>query len=156
MLWDGGEVGASELGWNMEDPFNLQRFVDAQASTYATALSELRAGAKRSHWIWYIFPQIDGLGFSAMSKRYAIASVDEAEAYLAHPVLGTRLSECSEAVLSVQGRSTLQIMGSPDDMKLHSSMTLFAKVSDEGSVYHQVLDKYFDGAVDEATMRLIS
>jgi len=140
----------------MEDPFNLQRFVDAQASTYATALSELRAGAKRSHWIWYIFPQIDGLGFSAMSKRYAIASVDEAEAYLAHPVLGTRLSECSEAVLSVQGRSTLQIMGSPDDMKLHSSMTLFAKVSDEGSVYHQVLDKYFDGAVDEATMRLIS
>jgi len=138
-----------------EDPFNLQRFVHAQVSTYATALSELRAGGKRSHWIWYIFPQVEGLGFSAMSKRYAIVDVDEAKAYLAHPVLGPRLSECADAVLSVQGRSARQIMGSPDDMKLHSSMTLFAHVSDEGRVFHQVLDKYFDGAEDEATLRLI-
>jgi len=139
----------------MDDPFRLQRFVDAQASTYTTALSELRAGAKKSHWIWFIFPQVGGLGFSAMSKRYAIEGLEEAKAYLIHPVLGPRLYECAEAVLSVQGRSALQIMGSPDDMKLHSSMTLFAQVSADGSVFHQVLDKYFGGVPDGATLRLI-
>ena len=139
----------------MEDLFNLQRFVDAQISTYATALSELKSGAKRSHWIWFIFPQVDGLGFSAMSKRYAINGLDEARAYLAHPVLGPRLRECADAVLMVDGKTAMQIMGSPDDLKLRSSMTLFAHVSDEGSVFHQVLDKYFDGVADEATLRRI-
>jgi len=157
LLWDGCEVNAAEVGRAvyMEDPFNLQRFVDAQISTYATALSELKSGAKRSHWIWFIFPQVDGLGFSAMSKRYAINGLDEARAYLAHPVLEPRLRECGEAVLMVDGKTATQIMGSPDDMKLHSSMTLFAHVSDEGTVFHQVLDKYFDGVADEATLRRI-
>jgi len=139
----------------MEDPFNLQRFVDAQISTYATVLSELKSGAKRSHWIWFIFPQVDGLGFSAMSKRYSISGLDEARAYLAHPVLGPRLRECAEAVLMVDGKTAMQIMGSPDDLKLRSSMTLFANVSDDGTVFHQVLDKYFDGVADEATLRRI-
>ena len=125
------------------DPFDLNRFVEAQAVNYSVALSELRAGRKRTHWIWYIFPQIAGLGHSAMSERYAIRSEDEARAYLAHPVLGARLIECAEAVLGIEGRSASEIMGSPDDLKLRSCATLFAHVSSAASVFHRILDKYY-------------
>jgi uncharacterized protein (DUF1810 family) len=133
---------------------DLQRFIEAQAEDFATALSEIQRGRKHSHWMWYIFPQIDGLGLSAMSKRYAIRNLDQARAYLAHPVLGPRLVRCCEAALEVQGRSAHEIFGSPDDMKLRSSATLFAQVSAPRSVFHQVLEKYFDGKVDTATLRL--
>jgi uncharacterized protein (DUF1810 family) len=107
----------------MTDPFELQRFVDAQAPVYAEVMSELRNGRKRSHWMWFIFPQIAGLGHSAMARRYAIASHDEAVAYLAHPILGPRLRECTQVVCNIQGRSIEQILGSPDDIKFRSSMT---------------------------------
>ncbi|MGC8639301.1 MAG: DUF1810 domain-containing protein [Isosphaeraceae bacterium] len=137
------------------DPHHLDRFVQAQARDYERALAEIKSGKKRSHWIWYIFPQIDGLGFSSMSRRYAIKSIAEAEAYLKHPVLGPRLVACAEAALAVQGRSALEIFGSPDDMKLRSSATLFACVSPAGSVFEQVIDKYFDGRRDEKTLRLL-
>lgn len=130
------------------DPHGLGRFVQAQKHDYEQALSELRAGQKRSHWMWYIFPQFDGLGFSATSRRYAIKSVAEAEAYLAHSVLGLRLTECADAVLSVQGRSASEIFGSQDDIKLRSSATLFAHVSPPGSVFERLLDKYFEGSRD--------
>ena len=135
----------------MDDPFNLQRFVDAQASTYTQALSELKNGAKRTHWMWFIFPQIAGLGSSSMAVKYAIGGLDEAKAYLDHPVLGPRLRECAEAVLAVEGKSARQIMGSPDDIKLRSSMTLFVEAGGD-SVFQGVIDKYFDGAADEATL----
>src|SRR5579883_1362213 len=108
------------------DPYNLNRFVEAQEDAYERALAEIRNGRKESHWMWYIFPQFDGLGFSATSKRYAIKGVAEAEAYLAHPVLGPRLRECTEATLHVEGRSASDIFGSPDDLKLRSCATLFA------------------------------
>src|SRR5947208_7328407 len=110
------------------DPFDLQRFVEAQAGDHDRALAEVKSGRKRSHWMWYIFPQIDGLGFSSMSKQYAIKSLAEAEAYLRHPVLGPRLVEIAGAALGVEGRSALDIFGSPDDMKLRSCATLFAQV----------------------------
>ena len=138
------------------DPFSLSRFVEAQEGVYERALSELQAGQKRSHWIWFIFPQYDGLGFSAISKRYAIKSVDEAEAYLRHPVLGPRLLECAEAILAIEGRSAAQVFGSPDDMKLRSCATLFARVSLPGSVFARVLDKYFGGEPDEKTLQFMS
>jgi uncharacterized protein (DUF1810 family) len=118
-----------------DDPHDLARFVEAQAGDYATALAETRAGRKRSHWMWYIFPQIDGLGFSSMARRYAIKSLDEARAYLDHPVLGPRLVEITEAALAVEGRSAHEIFGSPDDMKLRSCATLFARAASEGSVF---------------------
>jgi uncharacterized protein (DUF1810 family) len=137
------------------DPFDLNRFVQAQAGVYERALAEIRAGRKRSHWMWYIFPQIDGLGFSATTKRYSIKSVAEAEAYVAHPVLGPRLRECCEAVLGISGRSAFEIFGSPDEVKLRSCATLFASVSPPDSVYHRLLDRYFHGQRDEATLRLI-
>src|SRR6476469_569507 len=117
----------------MVDPYDLQRFVRAQEHDYEEALSEIRGGRKRSHWMWYIFPQFDGLGFSSTSKQYAIKTVEEARAYLAHPVLGPRLNEIAESALNVDGRSANQIFGSPDDMKLKSSATLFASVSPDGS-----------------------
>jgi uncharacterized protein (DUF1810 family) len=138
-----------------EDPHDLARFVDAQAADYDQALAEIRAGRKRSHWIWYVFPQIDGLGFSSMSKRYAIKSVDEATAYLAHPVLGKRLVEICEAALAVEGKSAYDIFGSPDDMKLKSCATLFANVSPPDSVFERLLDKYFKGERDGKTLKLI-
>jgi uncharacterized protein (DUF1810 family) len=138
-----------------DDPYDLSRFVSAQAGSYETALSELRQGRKRSHWMWYIFPQYTGLGTSATSQRYAIKSVAEAIAYLNHPLLGQRLTECAEAVLLVDGRSAHQIFGSPDDIKLKSSATLFAHVSPAGSVFERVLEKYFDGARDNNTLRLM-
>jgi len=138
-----------------DDPHNLSRFVQAQASDYERALAEIRGGRKRSHWIWYIFPQIDGLGSSSMSKLYAIKSLAEAEAYLAHPVLGHRLVECSEAALDIGGKTANQIFGSPDDMKLKSCATLFACVSSEGSVFDRLLAKYFQARRDEKTLRLL-
>jgi uncharacterized protein (DUF1810 family) len=134
---------------------DLTRFVLAQEADYETALSEIRSGRKRSHWMWYIFPQYEGLGSSAMSRRYAIRSRAEAEAYLMHPVLGPRLLECAEAVVSVEGRSAFEIFGHPDDMKLRSCATLFATVSPPGSVFERMLDKYFRGERDAETLRLL-
>ena len=138
-----------------DDPFLLDRFVKAQEDDYATALAENRRGRKESHWMWYIFPQYDGLGFSATSKHFAIKSLDEARAYLAHSILGPRLIECATAALAVEGKSARAVFGSPDDMKLRSCATLFAHVSPAGSVFHRLLDKYFDGKPDEKTLRLV-
>jgi uncharacterized protein (DUF1810 family) len=138
-----------------DDPDDLSRFVEAQAPDYERALAEIRQGRKRSHWMWYVFPQIRGLGRSAMAQTYAVGSADEARAYLAHPVLGPRLVECFTAVLAVAGRSAHDIFGSPDDLKLRSSATLFAAVSPAGSVFQRVIEKYFDGREDEATRRLM-
>ena len=138
-----------------DDPHDLGRFVDAQAGDYAEALAEIKRGRKRSHWMWYVFPQIDGLGFSSMSTRYAIKSVAEAKAYLAHPVLGPRLVECCEAVLSVEGRSAHEIFGSPDDRKLKSCATLFATVTPPDSVFARLLAMYFQGERDARTLQLI-
>jgi uncharacterized protein (DUF1810 family) len=138
-----------------DDPYNLARFVQAQAGAYQQALTEIRSGRKRSHWMWYIFPQLDGLGFSSTSRRYSIKSVAEAEAYLSHPVLGPRLLECALAVLGVQGRSALEIFGSTDEMKLRSCATLFAFVSPAGSVFHRLLEEYFQSGRDGKTLRLL-
>ena len=137
------------------DPYDLQRFIQAQDADYDRALLEIKRGRKRSHWMWYIFPQFEGLGFSATSRRYSIKSTEEAVAYLAHPVLGPRLKECAEAVLDVEGRSAHEIFGSPDDMKLRSCATLFACVSPAASVFHRLLDKYFESRQDPKTLGLI-
>jgi uncharacterized protein (DUF1810 family) len=137
------------------DPHKLNRFVQAQEDDYDQILSEIRSGRKRSHWMWYIFPQFDGLGFSSTSKRYSIKSIAEAEAYLGHPVLGHRLRECAEAVLGVEGRSAFEIFGSPDDMKLRSCASLFACVSPMGSVFHRLLSKYYQGERDSKTLHLL-
>jgi uncharacterized protein (DUF1810 family) len=137
------------------DAHNLNRFLQAQEDDYAQALAEIRSGRKQSHWMWYIFPQFDGLGFSSTSKRYSIKSVAEAKAYLAHPVLGPRLRECAEAVLDVEDRSAFEIFGSPDDIKLRSCATLFACVSPEGSVFERLIDKYYRGERDGKTLRLL-
>jgi uncharacterized protein (DUF1810 family) len=147
-------VDANEPG-GAGDPHNLNRFMQAQEGDYARALAEIRSGRKRSHWMWYIFPQFDGLGSSPTSKRYAIKSVAEAKAYLDHPVLGPRLRECVEAALGVEGRSASEIFGSPDDMKLRSCATLFAHVSPAGSVFDRLLDKYYQGDRDSKTLRLL-
>lgn len=138
------------------DPFDLARFVEAQRGDYERALAEIRAGRKRSHWMWYIFPQVAGLGFSAMSQRYAIRSASEAEAYLRHLVLGPRLEACCEAALGVEGRSAHEIFGAPDDAKLRSCATLFAAVGPPGSVFDRLLARFFDGERDEATLRLLA
>ena len=137
------------------DPYDLARFIHAQERDYERALAEIRGGRKRSHWIWYIFPQFDGLALSAISRQYAIKSVAETEAYLRHPVLGPRLFEIAQAAVEVEGRSALEVFGSPDDMKLRSSATLFASVSAPGSVFEQLLDRYFDGERDGRTVRLL-
>jgi uncharacterized protein (DUF1810 family) len=136
------------------DTYDLQRFLDAQeeSGTYERALSELRAGRKASHWMWFVFPQRAGLGQSAMSRRYAIGSAAEARAYLDHPVLGPRLLECSEALLAHEGRSAPEILGGIDATKLRSSMTLFAAVASEQPVFRRVLDRYFDGEADASTL----
>lgn len=139
----------------MYSNFDLDRFVKAQEGQYADALTEIRNGRKQSHWIWFIFPQIDGLGFSSMSVKYAIKSRGEAIAYLQHSVLGSRLREITEALLQLEGKSALDIMGRPDNLKLKSSMTLFALVSRENSLFQQVLDKYFGGERDELTEALL-
>jgi uncharacterized protein (DUF1810 family) len=137
------------------DPYNLNRFLKAQEGVYEQALSEIQRGQKRSHWMWYLFPQFKGLGFSPTSKRYSIKSIDEAKAYLDHPVLGSRLVECTEAVLKVEGRSAHDIFGSPDDLKLKSCATLFEYVSPKESVFEQLLDQYFQGERDQKTLNLI-
>ena len=137
------------------DPFDLERFVIAQEQSYAAALAEIRSGRKRSHWMWYVFPQFRGLGFSATSRHYAIKSLSEATAYLAHPILGPRLVECAAAVVALEGRTASQIFGSPDDLKLRSCATLFAHVSPDASVFHRIIDKYFDGRPDRRTLVLI-
>lgn len=136
---------------------DLERFVAAQdeGGTYERALAELRAGRKTSHWMWFVFPQIAGLGQSAMSRRYAIASLEEARAYLAHPVLGPRLVECSRALLEHDGVSAREILGEIDAVKLRSSMTLFARADPGEPVFAQVLERYFDGEEDEATVRCL-
>jgi uncharacterized protein (DUF1810 family) len=138
------------------DPHQLNRFVEAQRDWYATALRELRAGAKRSHWMWFIFPQVAGLGHSGMARRFAIRCRGEAEAYLAHPVLGARVRECAEALLAVQGRTAEEIVGYPDVMKLRSSMTLFAAVAPAGSPFERVLTRYFGGVGDEKTLAFLA
>ena len=139
----------------MNDPYSLNRFVQAQEPIYGQALSELRSGRKRSHWMWFVFPQLAGLGASPISQHYAIGSAAEAAAYLAHPVLGPRLIECAEAVLGTTGRSAHDIFGSPDDLKLRSSATLFAHLSAPGSAFHRLLDRYFPEGPDARTMALL-
>ncbi|MDR5824964.1 DUF1810 domain-containing protein [Caballeronia sp. LZ043] len=136
----------------MSDPYDLQRFVDAQSGVIEDVRAELAAGRKRTHWMWFVFPQIEGLGHSAMAQRYAIASCDEARAYLAHPVLGARLVELTRLVNGVQGRGVDAIFGYPDDLKFHSSMTLFARTADDPAVFDEALRRYFEGRADEATL----
>ena len=135
----------------MSDPFDLQRFVDAQRNTYDRALAELRAGQKRTHWMWFVFPQIAGLGRSATAQHYAISGADEARAYLAHPVLGPRLVECARALTDLDVDDPAQVMGSIDAQKLRSSMTLFAVAAPDEPVFSAVLDQYFGGAEDAGT-----
>ena len=137
------------------DPFNLNRFLKAQKNVYQTVLAELKNGRKRTHWMWYIFPQIDGLAKSSTSKFYAIKSKEEARKYLNHPVLGTRLVESSEAVLAVEGRSISEIFGYPDDLKLKSSMTLFDSIAETSTVFDRLLDKYFQGERDRKTLDIL-
>jgi uncharacterized protein (DUF1810 family) len=138
----------------MADPFDLQRFVDAQdaGGAYERALAELRAGRKQSHWMWFVFPQVEGLGFSAMSRRYALSGVAEATAYLAHPVLGARLRNCVAAVNAAPGGDARALMGSPDDMKLRSSLTLFGRAAPDDPGFRAALTKYFGGEEDPATL----
>jgi uncharacterized protein (DUF1810 family) len=139
----------------MTDAFELSRFVEAQTAVYEQALAEIRSGRKRSHWMWFIFPQAAGLGSSPASQHFGIKSRDEAEAYLAHPVLGARLIECAGAVLALHGVSASDVFGYPDDMKLRSCATLFAQVSQPASVFQKLLDKYFESAADPRTLELI-
>ena len=140
------------------DDYDLERFVAAQdaGGTYETALAELRRGRKTGHWIWFVFPQIAGLGSSPTAARYAISSLDEAQAYLAHAVLGPRLRECARLVAQVEGRSITQIFGSPDDLKLRSSMTLFARATSDNDVFVAVLEKYYGGEEDPLTAARLS
>ena len=133
----------------------LDRFVKAQNNQYSTALAEIKSGRKRSHWMWFIFPQYDGLGFSEVSRFYAIKSVDEARAYLDHPILGSRLIEISSALLLIRDKDARNIFGTPDDLKLKSSMTLFASIAEEHSIFEKVLDAYFQGKKDEKTLNLL-
>jgi uncharacterized protein (DUF1810 family) len=136
-----------------DDPYDLQRFVDAQEHIYGTVTAELAAGRKRSHWMWFVFPQLRGLGSSPTAVRFGISSADEARAYLAHELLGSRLRECARLVARIDGRSARDVFGSPDDMKLRSSMTLFARVSDDDNAdFVTVLDKFYGGEEDPATL----
>ena len=137
------------------DPYDLGRFMRAQEENYQEALSEITSGQKRTHWMWYVFPQLDGLAFSSTAKRYAIKSVEEARAYIDHPILGPRLLECAEAVNRIEGRSATEIFGSPDDLKLRSCVTLFACVTPPGSVFERLLEKYYRGERDSQTIRLL-
>ncbi|WP_145013654.1 DUF1810 domain-containing protein [Mycobacterium marseillense] len=135
------------------DPFDLKRFVDAQAAVYGNVVGELRDGRKRSHWMWFVFPQLRGLGGSPTAVHYGISSLDEARAYLGHALLGPRLRECARLVTGVQGRSAAEIFGSPDDLKLCSSMTLFAHATEDDADFVAVLEKYYDGRQDELTLK---
>ena len=144
-------VGKS-LSMNQTDRFDLQRFVDAQKPVYDTVVGELRDGRKRSHWMWFVFPQLRGLGNSPTAVRFAISSIDEARAYLAHELLGPRLRECAGLVAQIEGRAAEEIFGWPDDMKLRSSMTLFAHASDDNADFVAVLQKFYGGEEDPATL----
>lgn len=138
------------------DEFDLERFIPPQNYTYKDALSEIKNGRKTSHWMWYIFPQIDGLGFSFTTKKFSIKSIEEAKAYLNHPILGLRLLEFFEAVLRVEGHTANKIFGEIDELKLKSCATLFAFISPKNSVFHQLLDKYFHGERDAKTLHLLN
>lgn len=135
--------------------YDLKRFIEPNTNDYDTALSEIREGSKKSHWIWYIFPQLKGLGKSYNSEYYGLLNADEARKYLNHPLLGKHLTEITEALLELKGNDPVKVMGRIDALKLKSSMTLFAEVSEKGSVFHQVLDKYFNGERDELTLSMI-
>jgi uncharacterized protein (DUF1810 family) len=137
------------------DPFDLQRFVEAQDGAYPRALAELRGGRKDTHWIWYVFPQIVGLGSSAMNARFSIGSLEEAEAYLAHPLLGARLIECVDAVLALEGRTARQVFG-PDDVKFRSCLTLFHRAAPQERRFADALAKYFGGELDERTLEQLA
>ncbi len=137
------------------DPFCLSRFTDAQENVYQQVLTELEQGRKRTHWIWYIFPQIDGLGHSSMAEKYAIKSLDEARAYLLHPVLGARLTQCTEKVIAIEGKSAATIFGYPDDLKFRSCLTLFSSIAGAESVFSAALEKYFQGEKDSKTLALL-
>jgi uncharacterized protein (DUF1810 family) len=136
----------------VSDPYNLQRFVEAQEPVFDRDRGELRDGRKRGHWMWFVFPQIAGLGHSELSRKFAISSRTEAEAYLKHPILGPRLRECTGLVNLVEGRSIAQIFGHPDDLKFHSSMTLFAHATSDDQVFRDALQKYFNGEFDRSTV----
>jgi uncharacterized protein (DUF1810 family) len=138
-----------------DDPHDLARFVTAQDGALDDARAELRAGRKRSHWMWFVFPQVAGLGSSPVAQHYAISGLDEARAYLAHPVLGPRLRECAELAAAVPGRSASEVFGYPDDLKLRSSMTLFAAADPDAPEFTAVLDRYFDGEPDPRTLALL-
>ena len=144
---------ANSAGRN--DPFELSRFVEAQDKVYDRVLAELKSGRKRTHWMWFVFPQIEGLGHSWTTRCYSIKSREEAREYLDHPLLGKRLRECCELILALEGLSVSRIFGYPDDLKLKSSMTLFASVAESGSVFTRVLEKYFQGIRDERTLALL-
>jgi uncharacterized protein (DUF1810 family) len=139
----------------VNDPYDLQRFVDAQNPVYSQVCAELRAGQKESHWMWFVFPQLRGLGHTHMATKFGISSREEAEAYLAHPILGPRLRECTRLVNSVDGRSIEEVFGYPDDLKFRSSMTLFAAVASDKEVFRQALQKYFGGEPDRLTLKLL-
>ncbi|WP_088893505.1 DUF1810 domain-containing protein [Leptolyngbya ohadii] len=141
---------------NLPDLHNLNRFLQAQEEDFTRALAEVKQGQKQTHWMWYIFPQLEGLGYSSNARYYGIKTLAEARAYLEHPILGLRLIEITEAVLKVEGRSAYDIFGSPDDRKLQSCATLFAAVSPVGSVFDRLLDQYFDGEHDSKTLRLLA
>jgi uncharacterized protein (DUF1810 family) len=141
---------------SLTDPFDLKRFVDAQDRVYDTVVDELRDGRKRSHWMWFVFPQLRGLGSSPTAERYGISSLDEARAYLRHEVLGPRLRECTRLVNQVRDRSAAEIFGSPDDLKLRSSMTLFARAADDNGDFLALLDKYYGGQQDQLTLKLLA
>ena len=136
--------------------YDLSRFLEAQKNSYDTALREIRAGRKRSHWMWYIFPQIRGLGYSAMAQHYAIRDLEEAREYLQHPVLGPRLIEISEALLALDETDPRRVMGSPDDLKLRSCMTLFQSAAPDQPVFGKVLDKFYGGQPDGRTLEILS
>ncbi len=138
------------------DPFDLKRFVDAQAPVYDKVLEELRRGRKRSHWMWFVFPQLRGLGSSPTAVHYGISSLEEARAYLRHELLGPRLRECTRLVNEVPGRSAAEIFGSPDDLKLCSSMTLFARAAEDNGDFLALLDKYYDGEQDPLTLERLT
>jgi len=140
----------------MDKETSLKRFVDAQQSDYQTALTEIKSGRKRSHWMWYIFPQIQGLGFSETSRYYAMRDLTEAQEYLDHPVLGPRLIQICDELLKLKTNSASQVFGDPDDMKLRSSMTLFAAAKHTNTVFQQVLDKFFNGQQDNKTLQIIN
>ena len=140
----------------MDDPFNLRRFVEAQADVFGEVEAELRAGRKRSHWMWWVFPQLAGLGASPMSQFFAIGSLEEARAYLAHPVLGARLLACSQWMCAVEGRGLRAILGAPDDAKFRSCMTLFAEAAPEEGIFRTALTKFCNGEADPTTLRLLA